>query len=433
MAVWIWIVFHAGGVVGWDRRVYLLALGLAGVVAWLGLRPAVAVPRWLLWPACLLPGWVAFQMLPLPLPVVAVLSPARAELDRAAAPLTGSESFASLSVVPGVTMNQFLLVCGYALVFLLAWQIAAAWPGGRWLLMAAPVAVALAQAGLGMAQSGLGEEAHGTYVNRDHYAGMLEMVLPFPIGFAVHAWRGQSGNRLLSTCLSAAAAAVILAGALASLSRMGFLAPLFAILVMGIVGWKGAGWRSAVAVSILACGLSAALVLLPSDELIGRLVEAPSELGVEGRLTLWHESLAVLRAYPVFGCGLGGYESAFLPYKATVPMAADNYVHNDYLQFAIELGIAGFAIGAVLFAAVAAKTARAASRGRPAADRYLAIASLGALAAIGLHSLADFNLYVPANAMLLAWVAGVASALEGPAPPSVRRQAAASVPAARPL
>ena len=44
--------------------------------------------------------------------------------------------------------------------------------------------------------------------------------------------------------------------------------------------------------------------------------------------------------------------------------------------------------------------------------RYLGIAAVGSLTAIALHSLVDFNLYIPANAMLLAWIAGVAEGLE---------------------
>jgi hypothetical protein len=44
----------------------------------------------------------------------------------------------------------------------------------------------------------------------------------------------------------------------------------------------------------------------------------------------------------------------------------------------------------------------------------LAIACIGAFAAIGLHSMVDFNLYIPANAMLLAWISGVAAAVTPP-------------------
>jgi hypothetical protein len=43
-------------------------------------------------------------------------------------------------------------------------------------------------------------------------------------------------------------------------------------------------------------------------------------------------------------------------------------------------------------------------------NRWLAIACIGSFAAIGLHSFVDFNLYIPANALLLAWISGVALA-----------------------
>jgi NADH-quinone oxidoreductase subunit N len=45
---------------------------------------------------------------------------------------------------------------------------------------------------------------------------------------------------------------------------------------------------------------------------------------------------------------------------------------------------------------------------------FISIASmgLGAFAAIGMHSFVDFNLYTPANAMLLAWISGIAASLD---------------------
>lgn len=122
---------------------------------------------------------------------------------------------------------------------------------------------------------------------------------------------------------------------------------------------------------------------------------------------MWEESLALVRDYPVFGCGLGGYESAFLRYKVGAPMVRDDRVHNDYLQFLIELGAAGFAIGVALMGSIVVGIWRAASGSAEPEGRFLAIGCIGAMAAMGLHSVVDFNLYVPANAMLLAWIGGV--------------------------
>ena len=411
-AVWAYAVFQYGGVVGLDRKIYLLALGVAALAWWMANRRGMAsMPRMAGWCAWLLPAYAACQLIPLPRGVLAVLSPARVELMRGLDGVAAPEGWATLSVVPGATMNHFLLLAGYAVVFLLMYQLGARL---RWAAML-PVAIAAAlEAVLGIAQAAAGQMASGTYVNRDHYAGLLEMALPFALLYPVAVWRGLDTRRgfpmkpAVVMCASLGAAALILAGSLASLSRMGFVAPLFSAAVMGIVAWRGNGLRSAGLVGLLAAGLAVCFVVLPSDELISRFAKANDDMTAEGRTELWKESLGLVRAYPVFGCGLGGYESAFLRYKVSVPMVSDDRAHNDYLQFLIELGAAGFVIGLALMGSIVARTWRSAARSADPESRFLAIACIGAMAAIGLHSMVDFNLYVPANAMLLAWICGVA-------------------------
>ena len=416
--LWGFIVFQYGGVVAWDQKLYLLALGILTLAYWLMARDCAAgVPSLIRWAACLLPLYIAFQLVPLPGLLISVLSPGRYELMRGLMPLVPGEKTATLSVVPGATMSQFLLVCGYALVFFMTSSMATDWAERRWIVVAPLGLVAVSEAVLGILQAVGEQRARGTYVNPDHYAGLLEMALPFTLTYPLAVWRKIDTRRgfpigpAVRMCLSLGMAAVILMGTLASLSRMGFIAPLFSVLVMGIVAWWGTGWRSAGLAVLLALALVGTFIFLPSNELISRFSHASQEISAEGRTMLWRESLQVLRAFPIFGCGLGGFESAFLRYKISTPMVRDNYAHNDYLQFLIELGIVGFAIGVVLFASIFSRTWRIASRRRDPGRRFLALGCLGALTAIGLHSFVDFNLYIPANAMLLAWIAGVASSL----------------------
>ena len=100
-----------------------------------------------------------------------------------------------------------------------------------------------------------------------------------------------------------------------------------------------------------------------------------------------------------------------MKFKVSAPLVTDDFAHNDYLQLLAELGVVGFAIGAALaFSVVRTAVRRAVSSPDPRA-RYFAVACAGALAAILVHSLADFNLYIPANAMLLAWIAGMTAGL----------------------
>jgi hypothetical protein len=70
----------------------------------------------------------------------------------------------------------------------------------------------------------------------------------------------------------------------------------------------------------------------------------------------------------------------------------------------------GFLAGLAFFLRVFFKTRTAATVEPNSDQRYRTQACIGALVAIGLHSLVDFNMYIPANTMLPAWISGIAAA-----------------------
>jgi O-antigen ligase len=154
----------------------------------------------------------------------------------------------------------------------------------------------------------------------------------------------------------------------------------------------------------------AGFVFLPPERLIQRFARFVSTDGLtsDGRTGLWAETIPLIRAYPVFGCGLGGYETAFSKFKVSGVLVTDDFVHNDYIQLLAELGLVGFVIGVALAFSVVRIAVHGALKSSDPEARYMAVACVGALSTIALHSLADFNLYIPANAMLLAWIAGMA-------------------------
>jgi len=89
-----------------------------------------------------------------------------------------------------------------------------------------------------------------------------------------------------------------------------------------------------------------------------------------------------------------------------------DYAHNDYLQVLLEMGWVGFGLGVALVGRVLGRlwwvTQRSEGEGW-----YLGVGCMGALVALGLHSVVDFNLYFPANAMVAAWVMGMGEGLPG--------------------
>lgn len=422
--------FQWGGVVRTGRYQYLLALGLVAMLLSLGRFHDEWAPlpgRVVRWTAFLLPAYVLLQVIPLPVAVLRVLSPARAEAMDALGPVGAKVSFASLSVFPAGTFQYFLLVGGYLVIFLLVCTLTRHFRGKLWLVIWPIVGIAALEAGLGLWQyfGGPGEQDRwGTYANHNHYAGFLEMALPFAVMYPVAVLRRAHSKWYSSVAPALAAlgmwalAVMMFVGIILSFSRMGFIVALSSLFLMSTLVLAttrlgrvlGSRKRRYMAVGLVAAVVVAGFVFLPPERLIQRFAQlaSPDRQSADWRIHLWAETIPLIKAYPIFGCGLDGYETAFSKFKISGVLVTDDYAHNDYLQLFAELGLAGFVIGAALaFAALRLAWRGASSRTDPEA-RYCAAACVGALCAISLHSLADFNLYIPANAMLLAWIAGVA-------------------------
>ncbi len=377
----------------------------------------------------LLPLYVFAQAMPLPGGIVGLLSPARGALAAMLSDVGLEPAYYSISVHSAKTIEHGLRFVGYALVVLMVREMALRRPRRSWALAAPLVAVAGLQAVAGLLQVQFGEPmAHGSYPNRNHYAGLLEMALPFAPAFSFAALR-KNRERYSSTLWPAMlvsfgwiVAVLLLAGILLSLSRAGFLIALLGIaqvvLLRFVPTWHPGALRGRglVVIGALAVGFLVAFVFLPSDALIGRFADlaATEEVSAYGRAGMWGESLDLIKDYWLAGCGLGGFRSAFVAYRLSSPMNQISYAHNDFLQYLAELGVIGFGLG---LAAVLVLWARLLKRFGAESDpdqRYLALACLVSIHSLALHSLVDFNLYIPANAFAFAWVLGVAAALAQP-------------------
>jgi O-antigen ligase len=330
-----------------------------------------------------------------------------------------------LSVSPAATFQHFLLVCGYVVIFLLLRELTWSFENRFWLATWPIVAIATLEAVLGLCQNfggGVDQVRWGTYVNHNHYAGFLEMALPFAVMYPVAIWRRTRprGHLTMAPALGAcgvwALAGLIFAAIVNSYSRMGFIATICSLIVMGTLtlGTRQLSWavksrkRQIATVGVVGTLALAGFVFLPPDKLIGRFAQLVSaDPTGEGRAQLWAETIPLIKAYPIFGCGVGGYETAFLRFKVTYPLVTDDFAHNDYLQVLAELGILGLSIMAALAVSMVKTAVQKAVGSADSGTRFFAVACAGAMAAILVHSLADFNLYIPANAMLLAWIAGM--------------------------
>ncbi len=424
-------VFQSGGVVPQDWNVSLLALAVLSISVWLGparVNPCPPLSRLLVWSPLLLLFITGLQLYPLETSVLRHVSPLRAEVIERLAGVGVNVGGNPMSVVPSETLQHLIRVMAYLTVVFLVRETAWQWRTRPWVVAYPLLAVGAVEAAIGVLKSYLGEPgaaASGTYVNRNHFAGLLEICLPFAVGLAATAIRirrtpfrlevRQTAPLLIGSLVSA----LLLCGILSSLSRMGFVCALIGLGAMacGLIGRHCGAMRMPRRIKVVTvCGVGALLmtvfVLLPSPALIERFGEliATDQLDASFRMTVWRDSLDVVAAYPVFGCGLGGFLSAFSRYKTGAPQYDVDYAHNDYLQFLAEIGGIGFAVAAVFLIAVALALLRRVAACRDLEQKSLAAACLASLLAIAAHSLVDFNLYIPANALAVSWVIGLALA-----------------------
>lgn len=426
----------AGG--GLGERAWLVsmaAIGLVGLLSW-ARRPTgprfPALPRWVAIPSIALPLYLVFQLIPLPLTVLRLLSPARAELVRGLASLGSAPGAAPLSSMSAATWQQLSRLLCYLVVMLIVREAMLRLEDKPWVAVWPLIALGSWEAALGLTQfapnaldvaAGL---AVGTYQSRNHFAGLLEMIAPFAALSAVAAWTRPGGHRhpraARVVCLISLTGAVLMYTAVVlSLSRMGLVAAFAALAFAGLLAVRPvAGGRWAKPLPILGMfALAVCLMAVAPNRLLERFVELANtgnrdSAGV--RVGLWRDIPPMLRDYPIFGCGAGAFQYAFPKYQRVLPLFTIDFAHEDYLQALAELGLVGCAILAAAWIGLLGAAWKAAARGDRSDRQLLGAACLASFLAICLHSLADYNTYIPANGLALSWVAGVALGL--PAAPA---------------
>jgi O-antigen ligase len=401
-----WSVVFKAGILPSDWDVTLLILGCTCTAYSLfthRIHRAPPLKPWLRWLVFLFTAYLVFQLIPFHAGMLQILSPTRASLLRDLAPLAAGANSAPLSVNPTAGLLSLFTLLGCTATFLLIREIGWRFSAQPWTPVAPLIALALFEAGLGIFQVFAGwpsASAAGTYTNRDHFAGLLEMILPFAtlLGLVILlSNKNQSGfaaSSALKACAMWAVAAALLLAIIYSLSRMGFLATLCAFFTLGALtihprlhsrAWR---WSSFGAIT---AAITLIFVLFPPNQLIERFADISSteKISADTRLSLWKETISLISEYRFFGCGLGGFGSVFLKHQAVANNFKVEFAHNDYLQYIAELGIVGFSILAALLGGLLIQIFRNATARSDESRRLLLVACAGAFVAMLFHSFVD--------------------------------------------
>ena len=417
LAVGYSALFYERGPDAWGVSLFVLGLGGA-ITAILPLErgQVTAAEKVAFYASLLLCAYGALQIIPLPVSLLRTLDPTRAEVASALRIVAPGLRFSSLTVDQGKTCLRLSWIVGQVLLFLLIRE-ATRRADGSWFVAAPLLVLGGAEAAVAMLQRAAGAGAVvGTSDNKDHLAGFLEMTLPFAILCGISFLRPGRSLRVRDAVRASfflALAAAILVAIIFTLSKMGFASMVGSLLLVGIIAIfaKLTGRTRWAGLVGLTAALLAFAVFLPTNQLVGAFAGVGSDPTAEGRIPIWKDALHLIAAYPLFGSGLGTFYPAFSRYQTYGVSLAWLSSHSDYLDFASELGASGFLILAVFVCAALVCAAKAAVSGRTGKVRLLGLACVGGLAAMLIHGLADFNMHVPVNAMLFAWIAGIAVAL----------------------
>jgi O-antigen ligase len=142
------------------------------------------------------------------------------------------------------------------------------------------------------------------------------------------------------------------------------------------------------------------------------------------RLDTWH----IFREHPWTGTGLGTLQTVFPLYETQYDAKVVNHSHNDYLEALAETGIAGAVCCAWFLGALFLCSLRRVLLQDKSFSAALHLSGLVACTGFLVHSLVDFNLHIPGNALLFFLMANLATAniLSPAVPASLRRHSADS-------
>jgi putative inorganic carbon (HCO3(-)) transporter len=389
-------------------------------------------------------AYIGLQAIPLPSEWVYTASPHAYEIYRSAAEATGNPvpPHMTLSVDAHATVSYFLRGLAYGIVFCLTLLLVDT-PRKLEIMLKVLVFSGTFQALYGslMVLSGLeygffikkfiGQGwATGTFINRNHLAGYLNICLAVGIGLmitklggeATHTWRQwlRSFARLLlgeKARLRIYLIIMVIALVLTR-SRMGNTAFFAGTLIVGTLGLLL--MRNAPRSTMLFLGSVIALDVIivgtwfGVDQVAQRIrqtevtTNADNVLPTEDRDEVSRLSLALVRDYFPLGAGAGSYYSVFPAYANSTIIGFYDHAHNDYIEILAEtgvLGLSGFGLAIVLAGFQALSALR--RRNHPLM-RGTAFGVCLALCWLIIHSTVDFNMQIPANAMTMSAVLALA-------------------------
>ncbi len=257
----------------------------------------------------------------------------------------------------------------------------------------------------------------GPFVNHNHFAGYLEMIVPIP--FALILTRAVRSELSL---IYGFAGVIMSIAVIVSLSRGGMISMICGLVFVFLFSLRSKILRddasSSITLFLSRIGAAAVLIVMigagvwwvGADSVIKRveMTSLSTEIAntntgnktfYQSRGWIWRDTAAMIRDKWATGVGLGAYQTAYPIYSQQDGSLIVGQAHNDYLQVLADGGLVG-AVLALLFIILLFVDIVRATGHRNRVMAGLALGCGGGIFAMLVHSLFDFNLQIPSNALL---------------------------------
>ena len=252
--------------------------------------------------------------------------------------------------------------------------------------------------------------ASGTYISPNNLAGFLEMLLPLAMAYLL-----AGRMSVVLRILLGYAALIMAAGLAVTLSRGGWVAAAAGLLalLLALAGHRNHRWRALLLLLVLLGG-GAIFVTKYLSKTAGYMrhveeSESGSKFILATRFDIWTVAERMWLDHFWWGVGPAHFDCRFREYRPENVQMRPDRAHNDYLNLLADWGAAGGIIvlaGATFFVAGLARTWRHVRRsesdfGSAQSNRFaFFLGAATGLLALAVHSAADFNLHIPANALV---------------------------------
>jgi hypothetical protein len=313
-------------------------------------------------------SYVVIQVLPVPFVIIEMLSPKKASFLS----MLSLDGVTSISVYPYATVDALLRLIVYILLFTMsaflgakrddAWQMLKIIVYFGFLLTIFAIIQKATWNGqiYWFRELTMGGTPFGPFVNRNHFAGFIGMIIPF--GLALSMWSQDKAKKFIYMFVTV----IMTLGLFFSLSRGGIISFIISALFFVIfVVAKRSSSRYRIVMGIF-----------------------------------------ISRDFSIVGSGLGTFPYISHIYHPEGVVRYFDHAHNDYLEFVTDTGVTGI----VLLIAFCVTYLRDVMRSRWWKGRhfYFILAGISSIVYMTVHSMVDFNLHIPSNAVMFSVILGLA-------------------------